>query len=70
VTAGTVMHGSKLPLTEWFQAPYPKAAHSNPISALQVHKQFGLGSYLPARSRSFASAKAGKSAWLLCAKLL
>lgn len=55
VTAGTVMHGSKLPLTVWLWAAYLMATHSNGISALQVHKQLGLGSY--------------KSAWLLCAKL-
>jgi len=55
VTAGTVMHGSKLPLTVWFWAAYLMATHSNGISALQLHKQLGLGSY--------------KSAWLLCHKL-
>jgi len=55
VTAGTVMHGSKLPLTVWFWAAYLMATHSNGISALQVHRQLGLGSY--------------KSAWLLCHKL-
>lgn len=49
------MHGSKLPLTTWFWAAYLMATHSNGISALQVWKQLGLGSY--------------KSAWLLCAKL-
>jgi len=55
VTAGTVMHGSKLPLTAWFWAAYLMATHSNGISALQLQKQLGLGSY--------------KSAWLMCAKL-
>jgi ISXO2-like transposase domain/Transposase zinc-ribbon domain len=55
VTAGTVLHGSKLPLTVWFWAAYLMATHSNGISALQLQKQLGLGSY--------------KSAWLLCAKL-
>jgi transposase-like protein len=55
VTAGTVMHGSKLPLTVWFWTAYLMATHSNGISALQVHRQLGLGSY--------------KSAWLLCHKL-
>ena len=29
VTAGTVMHGSKLPLTVWFWAAYLMATHSN-----------------------------------------
>jgi len=55
VTAGTVMHGSKLPLTVWFWASYLMATHSNGISARQMGRQLGLGSY--------------KSAWLLCAKL-
>ena len=55
VTAGTVMHGSKLPLTVWFWAAYLMATHSNGIAALQLQKQLGLGSY--------------KTAWLLCAKL-
>ena len=55
VTAGTVMHGSKLKLTAWFWAAYLMATHSNGISATQLQMQLGLGSY--------------KTAWLLCAKL-
>jgi hypothetical protein len=55
VTAGTVMHASKLPLTVWFWAAYLMATHSNGIAALQLQAQLGLGSY--------------KAAWLLCAKL-
>ena len=55
VTAGTIMHGSKLSLTVWFWAAYLIASHSNGISALQLQKQLGLGSY--------------KSAWFLAAKL-
>ena len=55
VTAGTIMHGSKLPWIVWFWAVYLMATHSNGISVLQLQKQLGLGSY--------------KSAWLLCAKL-
>lgn len=55
VTAGTILHGSKLPLTVWFWAAYLMATHSNGISALQLQNQLGLGSYT--------------SAWLLCAKL-
>jgi ISXO2-like transposase domain len=55
VTAGTLMHHSKLSLTVWFWAAYLMATHSNGISALQLQRQLGLGSY--------------KSAWLLCAKL-
>jgi predicted RNA-binding Zn-ribbon protein involved in translation (DUF1610 family) len=55
VTAGTILHHSKLPLTVWFWAAYLMATHSNGISALQLQRQLGLGSY--------------KSAWLLCGKL-
>ncbi len=55
VRAGTILHGSKLPLIVWFWAAYLMATHSNGISALQLQKQLGLGSY--------------KSAWLLTAKL-
>ena len=55
VTAGTILHGSKLPLTVWFWASYLMSTHSNGISALQLQKQLALGSY--------------KTAWLLAAKL-
>jgi transposase-like zinc ribbon protein len=55
VTAGTIMHHSKLPLTTWFWAAYLMAPHSNGISALQRQRQLALGS--------------DKTAWLLCAKL-
>ena len=55
VTAGTILHASKLPLTVWFWAAYMMATHSNGISALQLQKQLGLGSY--------------RSAWLLAHKL-
>jgi hypothetical protein len=49
------MHHSKLPLTTWLWAAYLMATHSNGISALQLPRQLGLGSY--------------RSAWLLCGKL-
>jgi Transposase zinc-ribbon domain len=55
VTAGTMMHGSKLSLTAWFWGAWLMATHSNGMSARQLWRQLGLGSY--------------KSAWLLCAKL-
>lgn len=55
LTAHTVMHATKLPLTHWFWGAYLAASHSNGISALQLKKQLGLGSY--------------KSAWLMMAKL-
>ena len=41
VTAGTILHASKLPLTVWFWAAYLMATHSNGISALQLQKQLG-----------------------------
>ncbi len=53
--AGTLMQAAKLPLTIWFWAAYLMATHSNGISALQLQKQLGIGSY--------------RSAWLLQAKL-
>jgi hypothetical protein len=53
-TAGTIMHHSKLPLSTLFWAAYLMATHSNGISALQLQRQLGLGSY--------------RSAWLLCGK--
>jgi hypothetical protein len=55
VTAGTVLHGSKLALHVWFRAATLTATHACGISALQLRKQLGLGSR--------------KSAWRLCAKL-
>jgi hypothetical protein len=54
-TSVTAMHHSKLPLTTWFWAAYLMATHSNGISARQLPRQLGLGSY--------------RSAWLLCGKL-
>src|SRR6266403_3619975 len=45
VTAGTIMHHSKLPLTVWFWAAYLMATHSNGISALQLQRQLAFGSY-------------------------
>ena len=55
VTAGTLLHRSHLPLRTWFLAAWLMATHKNGISARQLWKQLGLGSY--------------KSAWLLCTKL-
>ena len=54
MTAGTILHGSKLALTVWFWAAYLMATHSNGIAALQLQNQLGIGS---------------RSAWLLAAKL-
>lgn len=54
-TAGTIMHGTRLPLRTWFLAAHLVATHSNGISALQLQAKLGLGSY--------------KTAWLLLHKL-
>jgi Transposase zinc-ribbon domain len=55
VTAGTVLHRSHLPLKLWFLAAWLVATHKNGISARQLWRQLGLGSY--------------KTAWLLLRKL-
>jgi ISXO2-like transposase domain/Transposase zinc-ribbon domain len=55
VTAGTVLHRSHLPLKLRFLAAWLVATHTNGISARQLWKQLGLGSY--------------KTAWLLLRKL-
>ena len=54
LTAGTVMHRSRLPLTTWFQAAHLMTTHSNGMSALQLGAQLGV-TY--------------KTAWLLTQKL-
>ena len=54
VTAGTVMHRTKLPLVAWFWAAHLMATHSNGMSALQLKDQIGI-SY--------------RAAWLLAQKL-
>jgi Zn ribbon nucleic-acid-binding protein len=54
VTAGTVMHRSKMPLKTWFWAAHLMATHSNGMSARQLEDQLGV-TY--------------KTAWLLTQKL-
>ena len=54
LTAGTVLHRSKLPLTTWFWAAYLVTTDKRGVSALHLHRQLG-GSY--------------KSAWLMLHKL-
>jgi transposase-like protein len=55
VTAGTVMHRSKIPLRKWFLAAHLVVTHSNGISAMQLWPAVGLNSY--------------KDAWLLLQKI-
>ncbi len=45
VTAGTIMHRSRMSLTSWFQAAYLATTHTPGISALQFQRQLGLTSY-------------------------
>jgi len=54
VTAGTIMHRTKLPLRIWFWAAHLMATHSNGMSARQLATQMGI---------------AYSSAWLLEQKL-
>src|SRR5512143_345053 len=55
VTAGTILHRSHLSLELWFLAAWLVATHKNGISARQLWRQLGWGSY--------------KTAWLLLQKL-
>ena len=53
--AGTIMHGTRLPLSTSFLAAYLVATHKKGISALQLWPKIGVGSY--------------KTAWLLLSEL-
>lgn len=44
-TAGTVFHRSRVPLRTWFLALFYLAHHKQGISALQLQRDAGLGSY-------------------------
>ncbi len=55
VTAGTVFHRTRLPLRTWFWAVFFLARHKQGISALQLQRDTGIGSY--------------ESAWVLLHKL-
>jgi len=45
VTAGTVFHGTRIPLLTWFWAIFFLARHKKGISALQLQRVTGIGSY-------------------------
>ena len=45
LTAGTVMHGSRKPLGTWFLAMYLFVVSKQGISALDLQRQLGFGSY-------------------------
>lgn len=38
VTAGTVLHRTRLPLTMWFWAAYLMSTHTPGLSAVQLHR--------------------------------
>ena len=45
VTAGTVLHGTRLSLRDWFGAAYLVGTHTPGISAVQLQRQLGLKRY-------------------------
>lgn len=55
VTVGTIMHKSKLPLVTWVLAFHLICSAKKGVSALQLKRQLGLGSY--------------KTAWHLCHRI-
>ena len=55
VTAGTIMHDSHLPLRTWFIAIFLMCQAKKGMSARQLHRTLGLGSY--------------KTAWYLCHRI-
>lgn len=55
LTAGTVLHNTRVPLRTWLLAVFFVARHKQSISALQLQRDVGIGSY--------------KTAWLLLHKL-
>jgi transposase-like protein len=55
LTAGTVMHRTRTPLTHWFWAAYLVATHTPGLSAVQLQRQLGLARY--------------ETAWLMLHKL-
>lgn len=55
VTAGTVMHATRTPLTLWFWAAYLVATHTPGMSAVQLQRQLGITRY--------------ETAWLILHKL-
>ena len=45
VTAGTPMHRTKKPLKDWFRAMWEVATHKTGISAKDLQRTMGFGSY-------------------------
>ncbi len=44
-TAGTIFHDTRTPLTVWFAVAWYMTSAKNGVSALQMQKLLGLGSY-------------------------
>ena len=66
VTAGTILHRTRVPLRIWFLAIFFVARHKQGISALQLQRDTGLGSYQTAwtllhKLRSALGERPGKS---------
>jgi transposase-like protein len=55
ITAGTIFHDSHLPLEKWFFATFLMCGAKKGISARQMHRMLGVGSY--------------KTAWYLCHRI-
>jgi hypothetical protein len=72
MTAGTVMHGLKLPLTLWFWAAYLVWRHSNGLSALQLKSlllaKLRRAMVTPGRSVLVGVVEADESAIPFCGK--
>jgi transposase-like protein len=45
VTAGTIFHGTRTPLTVWFAVAWYMTASKNGVAALTLHRLLGFGSY-------------------------
>jgi len=45
VTAGTIFHGTRTPLTVWFAAGWYMTSAKNGVSAATLHRLLGFGSY-------------------------
>jgi transposase-like protein len=45
VTAGTIFHGTRTPLTVWFAAAWYMSSAKNGVSAKTLHRLLGFGSY-------------------------
>jgi transposase-like protein len=55
VTTGTIFENTKYPLVTWFQVAYLMCQSKKGMSALQIHRQIGSGSY--------------ETAWYMCTRI-